>query len=214
MSLATYSELRYSVKKFTRREDIDLIFDSMIETVEDYFYPKLRVREMIFTYSAPLVIGDRTLALPPRFEEALPYGCRTVTNGERYPIEYRLNAVDDRNLSGRPQQFRVTTELEFDVKPDIAYSFEMEHFARLTKLTEAAGANAILSAYPSIYFYGLLWLTREYAVEPELAERELKKFDMAIGSANSKFKKSQFGPSPQFAGVQRQYSRSLTMRGR
>lgn len=214
MSLATYNELRFAVKKFTRREDIDLIFDSMIETVEDYVYPRLRVREMIATYTAPLTVGDCTLELPLRFEEALPNGCRTVTNGQRYPIAYSLDAVDDRDLTGRPQQFRVTTELEFDVKPDIAYTFEMEHFARPVKLSELGGTNAIMTAYPSIYFYGVLWQTREYAVETDLADREKSKLDIAIGSANSKFKKSQFGPSPKFIGVQRQYSRSLTMRGR
>lgn len=214
MSAKTYNELRNAVKRFSRVTSIDEDFDTIIELAEDEIYKNLRVREMIATYSASLVVGDRTLALPARFLEAIPFGTNTVTNGVQWPIEYAIDAVDNRDISGRPRQFCVTSEIEFDVKPDFAYSFEMQHFARPAKLTEATGTNSILTAYPDIYFYGLMWQVREYSVEIELAEREKAKLDLAIGSANQKFTNSQFGPSPRLAGVQHGSYRTVTMRGR
>lgn len=214
MSAKTYNELRNAVKRFSRVTSIDEDFDTIIELAEDQIYKDLRVREMIATYSSTLVVGDRTLALPVRFLEAIPFGTNTVTNGVQWPIEYAIDAVDDRNISGRPRQFCVTTEIEFDVKPDFAYAFEMQHFAQPAKLTEATNTNAILTAYPSIYFYAVMWQVNEYSKELELADREKSKMDMAIGAANKKFIDSQFGPAPRFAGVQHTSYRTVTMRGR
>lgn len=213
MSAKTYNELRDSVKKFTRRNDIDLILDTMIEAVEDYVYPLLRVREMFDSHAAVLTVGSRVTPLPDNFEEAVPHGCYTTLNGVRYPIEYTLNAIDNRDLSGRPMQFKITDQIEFDVKADSAYAFVFEHFARPNKLTEATGTNSILTAYPSIYLYGVMWQVNEYSKELELADREKSKLDMAIGQANLRFKQSQFGPSPKLHGVQRSSLRYVTMRG-
>lgn len=212
MSAKTYNELRDAVKKYSRRNDIDLIFDTMIELAEDYLYPKLRVREMYDTYSTVCVVGDRTLPLPANFEEAVK--AWTVTNSVRYPVEYSLDAIDNRNLTGRPRQFVVNDEIEFDVKPDSAYVFQMDHFARPAKLTEALVTNSVLTNYPSIYFYGVMWQVREYSVELELADREFQKFKGAIGKANERFTSSQFGPAPKFAGVQRSTLQTVKMRTR
>lgn len=214
MSATTYNELRNAAKRFTRVTVIDEDFDTMIEMAEAEIYKALRVREMLATYSASLVVGDRTLALPTRFLEAIPKGCYTETNGVRYPIDYRLDAVDNRNLSGRPQQFKVTSEIEFDVNPDSAYSFSMEHFTRPAKLTESASTNAVIAAYPEVFLYGILWAVNEYAKELELADREKRKLDIAIGSANATYKSSAFGPEPSFSGVQRSNIRYVKMRGR
>ncbi len=214
MSAATYSELRDAAKRFTRVTVIDQDFDTMIEMAEAEIYRALRVREMLATYTASLVVGDRTLALPTRFLEAVPKGCYTDTNGTRWPVEYSLDAIDNRDLSGRPRQFKITTEIEFDVEPDFAYSFVMEHFTRPTKLTEAAPTNAVLTAYPQVFLYGVLWAVNEYAKELELADREKFKLDKAIGSANAIYKSSAFGPEPSFSGVQRSNLRYVTMRGR
>lgn len=214
MSAKTYNELRNAVKRFSRVTSIDDDFDTIVELAEDEIYKTLRVRELITSYNTVLTIGASTLALPTGFLEAIPEGCFTLDSGVRYPIEYRLDAVDNRDLSGRPSQFTVVSAIEFDVKPDSTYAFVMRHFARPTKLTESAGTNAILTAYPSIYFYALMWQVSEYSKELEQADREKSKMDMAIAAANKIFKDSQFGPAPKFAGVQHSTLSNVTMRGR
>lgn len=213
MSATTYNELRNAVKQFTRRNDIDLVFDTMIELAENYIYPKLRVREMFTTHAVVLTAGIRETNLPANFLEAVPKGNYISILGTRYPVEYRIDAVNKHFTTGVPSQFKIADTIEFDVAPDDTYAFFLEHFARPAKLTEALGTNAILTAYPDIYFYAVMWQVREYSVELELADREKGKLDMAIADANHRFKTSQFGPEPRFLGTQFSTVNHVIMRG-
>lgn len=199
MSVKTYNELREQVKRWTRRTDIDDIFDTIIEGIESDLYPRLRVQQLIVNNTATCVVGDRTLILPASVLEFITVNIVVGAN------TYRLNYVAPGEMQptardGMPTAYTVTDEIIFDARPDQAYQVAYCFFQQPAKLTASVNSNVITNNYPDIFFHGARWLVHDYASEPDLAMMYRAQYDKAVTQANRKYIMSCVGPNPSFAG--------------
>jgi hypothetical protein len=95
----------------------------------------------------------------------------------------------------RPSQFAVTSQIEFDLTPDQAYTAEMQYWGRTTALSDAEPTNDILTNYPDIYLFGCLWMVAKYGNEPDVAGIYYDDFIQAIRGANQENKSGRYGPT-------------------
>lgn len=205
MSVQTYNELRAQLKRWTRRQDIDDIFDTAIELVENEIYTgksPLRVTELIATATDDCVIDDRTMPIPSGFIEMIKIEIEADAT-HTYPLEF-INVSDMPTVvdSLRPRRYTLTDTLIFDTSPDDDYTVNFTYFKRFDKLTETNSTNTLLQNYPNLYFFGLQAVIFDYAGEPDLAQIKKAQFDADISGANHKFKTGSFGPNLKMAGKQ------------
>ena len=206
MSITTYTTLRQQLKRFTRRTDIDDVFDTMIELVENDIYAgksPLRVMELVATATDDCALSDRTIPLPASYLEMIKVEIKNTFTSTDI-IEMKSISIDEMPStvsSGKPYQYAVRdNKLLLDALPDTNYWLDFTYFKRLPKLTEAAPTNDILTYYPRLYFYGLQAAIYDYAGEIELAREKTMLFQADIAGANHKFKTGSFGPSLKMAG--------------
>lgn len=206
MSVMSYNELRAQLKRFTRRNDIDDVFDTMVEMVENEIYAgktPLRVIEMVTTARDDCAFDDRTMPLPDYYLEMIKVEAELNAD---YTQELRSMSVDSMPsnvLAGFPMAYCIRdSKLVFDALPDTNYWINFTYFRRLAKLTEAAPTNTILTNYPKIYFYGLQAEIFDYAGEPDIAQAKRQAFYADIAGANHRYNMAAFGASVKLAGVQ------------
>jgi len=203
MSVQTYGELRAQLKRWTRRTDIDDIFDTMIELVENEIYvgkSPLRVLDMITNTTSNCVVNDRTMALPSGFLEMVSIEIEADANST-YPLEFvSISDSPTTVYPNRPRRYTITDELIFDALPNSTYQVNFAYFKRFSKLTETNNTNVLLQNYPNLYFFGLQAAIFDYAGEPDLAQVKKAQFDADISGANHKFKTGSFGPDLRMSG--------------
>ena len=199
MSVTTYTLLRAQLKRWTRRNDIDDIFDTAIELVENEIYAgkhPLRVQELITSESQTCTIGVRKLAIPT--------SCLGIIKAEIDGKTLGFISVSDMPstvLSGAPTRYTIDNVVRLDALPESASVVTFTYFKRPAKLTEALGTNTLLQNYPNMYFYGLQAAIFDYAGEPDIAQLKKAQFDAEIAGANHKFAESSFGPNLKMAGT-------------
>lgn len=195
MTIASYTDLRQQLKRFTRRTDIDDVFDTMIELVENDIYTgrnPLRVAEMVATEADACIIDDRTIDLRSGYLEMI----RLVVDN----TDLQFTDISDMPIeiyAGKPYRFTITSQILLDAIPKSTYAIEHLFFKRPAKLETT---NSILSAYPNIYFYGLQAAIYDYAGEIDLSDVSRRRFNDEISGANQKFKQASFGPNPSMGG--------------
>jgi hypothetical protein len=206
MSVTTYTTLRQQLKRFTRRTDIDDVFDTMVELVENDIYAgksPLRVMELVATATDDCAIDDRTMPLPDSYLEMIKVEVKNTSTSTEI-VEMAALSIDTMpsNVSGgKPYRFCVRDgKVVFDAIPDTNYWIDFTYFKRLPKLTEAAPTNALLTNYPRLYFYGLQAVIYDFAGEIEMAREKNMLFQADIAGANHKYKTGSFGPSLKMAG--------------
>jgi len=101
-----------------------------------------------------------------------------------------------RGTTGQPRFFTVTTQLEFDVTPDSAYTIEMQYLKKLTPLSDAAPTNSILTDSPMVYLYGALWALFLNVHEHDVAKSYYEMFINSIKGINKADKRGRYGPAP------------------
>ena len=197
MSLANYSALKTSIKRWAHRDDIDDIVDDIILLAETTMYANeecpLRTREL--PTSTTTTTSGQTLALPTGF---LEFRKLTLTSGS-YEIECHYQSPESMNkstVSGMPKYFTVTDTVEFDKNPDTTYTVNWVYFAAPTGISSANTTNTILTNYPNIYLLGCQWATHVYTGEDEKAALFWAQFMSALRGANKRYKKSAHSPAP------------------
>lgn len=200
MALDNYDNLKASIIRWMGRNDLADLADDFIDIAESRMYANpianLRLRSMETRSTASTVVGERFIALPDDYLEQrrLKYD---LTNKNDVDLEFRT--PDQLNLkdgNGRPCYFTVTSQFEFERPFDEIYTIEIQHFKRLTALSDANTSNDILTNYPDIYLYGSLWAAKQYASEEEEAEYFYNKFIESIAGANEQDMMGRYGPAP------------------
>ncbi len=202
MSLDTYANLKLTLINWSHRDDTDLNVDDFIDLAESEMFSnsseplKLRSGETRATASMDATTPSRYLALPDGYESMRKLRIQ-IDNGESYEVFYRtpgqLNILSE---EGRPDFFTVTSQLEFDRNPDIAYTVEMQYMKKFTPLSSTNTTNYILTDHPTIYLFGGLWALNNWAEEEEKAARYYAQFIRAIRGANKRAKRGRYGPAP------------------
>ena len=201
MALDTYANLKTTVRKWTRRNDIDTFIDDVIDICEAEIYGNevepLNVRELEERATAVASTSSRYVALPTRYLSMRRLNITTTNTTE---VEQRApGALIIKTGSGRPRYFSATSQIEFDKQPDAAYALEMLYFKKPAALSSSNTTNDILTNYPNIYLHGCAWAAFDFAGEELKADARYKMFISAIKGANKKDRKARFGPAPVMA---------------
>jgi hypothetical protein len=203
MALDNFSNLKASIKARSKRNDIsnDQLEEYIAQTESEFYTipnSPLRVRAMEARSTATVSITSRFLALPDLFLQMRrlkinePY-----TGSPDHDIKYYApEQMPICNIPWLPSFFTVTTQLEFDSVPDLAYTVEMQYIKKITALDDTNTTNSILTDYPNIYVFGGLWALFQDAMEPDVAEYFYGKFVSAVQGANNADQAGRYGPAP------------------
>jgi hypothetical protein len=96
---------------------------------------------------------------------------------------------------GRPKAFTVTSRIEFDRVPDAAYTVEDQHYARPNALSPSNSTNAILTKYPSVYLYAIVYHAQIWAQDENKAALYQGLLNKQITNANAKSSRLRHGPA-------------------
>lgn len=200
MPLDTYANLKATIKRRSHRDDVDdNDLEDYIVQAESEFYnhslTPIRVRDMEARATATASTSSRFLELPEDFLQMR--SLHIVTSGGNQDIVYMApEQLSVPGSSGRPRYFTVTTQLEFDVIPDSAYTIEMQYVKKITALSDTDPTNAILNNAPNIYLFGALWALFQDKMEMDLAEYWYGKFSTSLAGYNKTDKRGRYGPAP------------------
>lgn len=200
MPLDSFSNLKASIKSRSKRNDIsDDDLNDYITQAESEFYNNelspLRIRGMEARATSLTDNGTRFQELPDDFLNMR--ALHIITSSGNSDVTYMSpETLAVPGTTGRPRYFTVTTQLEFDVVPDSAYTLEMQYLKKITALSDANTTNTILQESPNIYLFGALWALFQDAMEFDVAEYFYDKFIASIGGLNKTDKRGRYGPAP------------------
>ena len=197
MALDSYANLKAAIKRLDGSNDLTDVLDDAIDMCESEIYSNadepLRIRAMEVTVTDSL--STRFLALPANYLSIRSVRL-ALSNGNRDIRFATPEALEVRGGSGRPSYFTITSQIEFDIVPDSAYTIEIAHYAKPTALSASNTTNAVLTGYPNIYLFGSLWAVNLFNAEEDKATLYYRGFINSIKGANSENKKGRYGPAP------------------
>lgn len=205
MALATYNDLKNMLTNFSHRTDITDVVDDFITLAEDRIDTELKLRSNELRATSTATVDTRFLALPTRF-----YKMRSVvinrqtdvndeTEGDVTACLYKTpQALSEsvRTITGRPQYFTVTSQLEFERPFDYAYTIEMNYFSKLQGLSASNTTNDVLTDYPTLYYYGCMIFLSLWEDDTQKTAKFEQLFDQAIARANKQERRGRYGPVP------------------
>ena len=213
MTITTYSSLRDEIAgtastSWSHRNDLLAKFDTLLQLVEQKIYTGgrkstnqkvsgLRVRVLETRSTASLSTSSRFLALPDNFLEARR--AELEYSSVVYPLKFvpAPELMEIGTGSGTPWEFTVTSQYEFNLTPDVAYTMEVQHYAKATAISSSNSTNNVLTNFPSIYLYGCLAEAFKWSHNAEKAALFNDDFLNAIEDANEEDKWARVGPAPQ-----------------
>lgn len=186
--LDTYANLKLEVIDWSHRDDLDLKIDTFIDMAESEMFSNaiepLKSRNEEARTSFTTSTTDRFVALPTGFQEARKVRIQ-LTNGPSIELEYRTpGSLNLKDYTGIPLFYTVTDQIELDRVSDQAYTGEIQYFKRFTPLSTSNTTNAVLTNYPNIYLYGVLWALKNYINEQQMSQYYYGEFIKAIKGAN------------------------------
>lgn len=198
MALNNYANFKAAVKRLDGSNDIDDIVDDciLLAEAEMYFNERvpLRCRELETRTSTTTGTDDEFLALPTRFLQFRTM--HIVSGGKYYELSHATpEGINRYTTTGRPRSFTVTDQIEFDRTPDSDYTLYQNYYAKTTALDSTNTTNNVLTNYPNVYLFGVLWAVNLYNAEEEKSNFYYGQFIRAIKGANQS-SKSGHGPAP------------------
>lgn len=199
MSLDTYANLKTAVGTWTHRDDLSAVIDDIIDLAEAEMFNNdsqpLRVEQMETRATASASTTSRYIALPTRYLDMrrLQISSTDPRTDIRHASPESLKVLDG---TGRPRYFTTTSQIEFDIKPDTAYTLEMLYYKKPTALDSTNTTNAILTNYPNVYLYGCQWATLVFGSEDERAAAMYNRFIGSIRGANKRSRKARYSGVP------------------
>lgn len=195
MALDTYANLKAEIENWSHRDDVNNKIDSFIDVCESQMYKTLRIREMEVRATATALTTTRYFALPSGFLEMSKL---EIEDGSKLREVYSSSVAGLRPISsiGMPRYFAITSQIEFDRKPDSAYTLQMLYFKKLTALSSSNTTNDILTNHPAIYLYGSLWALYKWANNAQEEARYSSLFNEAIDDANRTSERGKYGAAP------------------
>jgi hypothetical protein len=188
MALANFSDLKASIKKWSKREDVDDLIPDFIAICENQIYSNttepLRVGSMVQTSVGATSASVRTQAKPTGYLEVRRYDFEI--SGQRPSIHYVTpTKMNIRDGSGLPATYTITSQIEYDIQPDQVYVTNMIYYGKLTALSDSNTTNSILTDSAEIYLYGSLMALFQWAEDDEQSIKYQNLFFQAIHGANS-----------------------------
>ena len=212
MAIDTYADLKREIVNWSHRDDVEvgdtlsvptnITAATVIDIAESEMLAnedeplKLISEDTRATASMDATTPSRYLALPDGYQKMRKLRIQ-IENGESVEIHYRSpGQLEVLSTTGMPRFFTVTSQLEFDRVPDIAYSVEMQYLKDFLPLSTTNTTNQVLTDHPNIYLFGGLWALNNWAEQEQVAQRYYQQFISAIRGANKKAKLGRYGPAP------------------
>lgn len=198
MALDNHSNLKAAIIRLDGSNDLADILDDCILMAETEMYNNqrvsLRCRELQTTVTTSTGTGDEFLSLPTRFLEFR--GMHIIVAGQPVEISYSSpESLKRKSSAGRPEQYTVADQIEFNRVPDSDYPLKQIYYAKELPLDATNSTNSVLTNYPNIYVFGALWAANLYNAEEDKADFYYQQFLRAIRGANQSTRQSA-GPVP------------------
>jgi hypothetical protein len=200
MALGTYAQLKAAVIVWSKRADVLDKVDDFIDLCETEIYSNsiepLRIRAMVQLETSATSAIARTQALPTGFLQTRKIDL-TVGN-QRVNIDYVTPSHQFiRQGTGTPSNYTITSQIEYDIIPSVAFVTNHSYYGKLSALSDAATTNAILTNYPNIYLYGSLMTLNQWAENVEEFSKYQNLFIQAISGANNQDEQGNRGVATQ-----------------
>lgn len=195
MALNNYANLKQAIERFSHRTDISDVIDDFIDLAENRIDHDLKLRTNEQRATNTLSANSRFVALPSNFLEMRRLSL--ISGSNNYEIKYKApEQMRLLNDSGRPDNYTVTSQLEFDRLADANYTLEMSYYVRLTPLDDTNTTNDVLTNHPNLYLYGSLAELFRWARDEEAAITYDAFFDKEMIKANKQERRGRYGPAP------------------
>lgn len=182
MALDSYSNLQAAISDWLVRPDLTTQIPDFIALAEARINRELRVREMVT--QATGTVATQSLAIPSDFVEVKRF---TLDTASDMPLEYR--PLEDSELrvagttSGQPRWFSVLgSEWRLYPAPDGSYSYTLDYYAKVPKLSASNTSNWLLVKAPDLYLYGALAEAYSFLLEEDREQYWASRFDRVKGS--------------------------------
>ena len=200
MALDSYDNLKAAIISYDGSNNLSQYIDDAVSVTEQRMFSNqseiLKIRPTNTRSTAAMDITTRFLALPQYYlsMERLKY----VEDSDDRDIKFRVaSGLYEREQSGKPEYFTVTSQIEFERLPDTAYTIEMQFMAEIVPLSDDATTNTVLANNPDIYIHGCLWYLNSLPnAEQEIGSYHEQEFYKAIRGANQKYNAGNYGPTP------------------
>ncbi|MGB0945015.1 MAG: phage adaptor protein [Marinomonas sp.] len=199
MSFDNYTELKKSIIKWSKRDDLDLLIDDFIRLAEtnmfksDGAHEALEIRGEETTSTAS--ITTKNFALPDNYHSWRSIAL--VTDNNNNDLLYKApNALFRRPGTGKPRYFTIGSQVELDITPDQAYTVEVNYYKKPAALSSTNATNIVLDDHPDIYLNGALYFLFKYAQDSEQANAHQILYIDAINGANQSDRDGRYGPAP------------------
>jgi hypothetical protein len=194
MPISNYTELKTTVEAYAKRGDIGQTMDIFIDLCEADLSERVRVRDMEARAIATASTADRFLALPTGFLKMRKI--RLYTGSVQYDLNYRVpESLNVITSAGIPTDYTITSQLEFNRIPSSAYTVEMQYYRSLDALSATNATNEILTRFPKLYLYGVLFHFAQWAQDDGMIQKYSVLFDGAIDAVNRSEVKGRHGPA-------------------
>lgn len=200
MAITTYSNLKTTIASYLNREDLTAYLGDFITLAESRLNRELRVREMVeINTSTTTVAGTQSYDLPTGYLEAMtviyqsdPFKTlKFMANSDFY------NKYNSSQSSGSPTYFTIVgTKILLGKQPDSAQTLQINHYKKITALSDSVATNDILTNYPELYLYGALAESAPFLMQDERINTWGVLYKEAIKNANESSSKGSTTSSP------------------
>lgn len=165
MALDSYANLKQAVADHLDRDDLTSQIDDFIDIAEARHKREIRIQEMLSR--AALTVDDRYVDLPAGFLEGLTL--RLLTDPVTVLTEVNLHEMNRlrRKGTGKPNNYTIHAQFEFDRDPDQSYSGEIIYYDALDALDGVTTTNALLDRAPDVYLYAALLASAPFLLNDE-----------------------------------------------
>lgn len=198
MALNNYSNLKAAIVRFDGSNGNSDIVDDAIDLAEAEMYANsqatIRHRAME-TRVTDTMDGTRFLALPTDFLEIRSL-MLSLPGMDQDLLYVTPESMKEISSSGRPKNYTITSQFEWDRPPDSNYTVVINYYQKLTALSDSNTSNSILLDHPNVYLFGSLWAINLANAEEEKASFYYRQFIDAIKGCNKRFKQGRTGSAP------------------
>jgi hypothetical protein len=178
MALTTYTELKAAIATRLHRADLTANIVDYITLAEKRLNRDVRTVAQETESTLTATIGSRSLTLPSLF--GTPIALYLTTYLPRIEIPYCLpEHMQALSSNGGPQFWTLDgSVIKTDAPANIAYTYTLRYAAEYDLATTST--NALLTAYPDLYFYGALVEAADELRDNEGMARYQQRYSQAL----------------------------------
>jgi len=167
MAISTYAELQTAIADWLNRDDITAVIPNFISLAEAQIARDIRHWEQEKRVTTTL--NEQFENLPNDWLETISL---VLSDGTPLELmsrdEMAVKRTNNDDQAGKPLYYtHQSGQIEVYPTPDDSYTLDLNYYAQVPALTDAAPDNWILTKYPDLYLYGALAHAATYLRDPQ-----------------------------------------------